>query len=152
MFKDYLYYKIPNRKKWLLTDDFLTTFKNELDAVFEKSGCTTTYWNTYTHLTDTHGFYEALKVACNKHNITKAIYEYACKLPWYSSDLFNDEILVLMYQKGIIEEGNPSCNEIYGELEDRLKQLEEDGEIEWYEERTEYKGYTIINKHWRYVV
>lgn len=104
---DWLHYKIPNRKKWLLTDDFLRTFKQELDTIFniiEEDKAT--YWNRYNYLESTGGFYEALKTATKKHNIKKAIYDYACKLPWYDSDVFDDDILILMHQKGIIEEGD----------------------------------------------
>lgn len=142
-------YKIPNRKKWLLTDEFLTTFRDELDRIFEikEKKYIATYWNLYTHLGSTTGFYDALKIACEKHNVTKAIYEYACKLPYYDSDWFDDELLVLMYQKGIIEEGDDS----YDNEEDYLKRLEENGEIEWYEERIKYKDYTVIKKDWRFI-
>lgn len=141
-------YKIPNKKKWLLTDEFLTTFRDELDRIFKikEKNYIATYWNLYTHLGSTCGFYDALKIACAKHNITKAIYEYACKLPYYYSDWFDDEILVLMYQKGIIDEGDDS----YDNEEDYLKRLEENGEIEWYEERIKYKDYTVIKKNWRF--
>ena len=149
MRNDFFNYKIPNRKKWLLTNEFLITFKDELDRIFEvkEKGCIATYWNLYTHLGSTCGFYDALKIVCAKHNITKAIYEYACKLPYYHSDWFDDELLVLMYQKSIIEEGD----EFYDNVEDYLRGLEEKGEIEWYEERVKYKDYTVIKRDWRFI-
>jgi hypothetical protein len=105
---DYFNYKIPNRKKWLLTNEFLTTFRDELDIIFKtnKNGYTPTYWNLYAHITGTGGFYNALKMASEKHNVVNAIYRYACKLPWCHSGTFDDEILVLMYERGIIEEGD----------------------------------------------
>lgn len=73
-------YKLPNRKKWLLTDAFLQDFKEELDKINNiKPEDKVTYWKTYAWLEHTVGFYGALKVASEKHNVTKAIYEYAKK-------------------------------------------------------------------------
>lgn len=144
---DYPYYKIPNRKKWLLTNEFLTTFRYELNRIFkaDENNYTPTYWNLYTHLTGTGGFYDALKIACEKHNIIKAIYKYACRLPWYNSDTFDDKLLVLMYEKGIIEEGD----DIWIGYD--LKDMEVKGEIEWYEEYEKYNDYTVIRRDWRFV-
>mgnify|MGYP000857330677 CR=1 FL=1 len=146
---DYLYYKIPNRKKWLLTDEFLITFRDELNRIFKtyEDNYVPTYWNLYANLTGTGGFYDALKIAARKHNVTNAIYKYACKLPWYNLDVFDDELLLLMCQRGIIEEGYDA----WVDEECDLKELELKGEIEWYEEKEKHKDYTVVRKNWRFV-
>ena len=142
-------YKMPNRKKWLLTDEFLKTFKSEMDVIF-KLDDGATMWNSYLHLTSTGGFYEALKTACEKHNITKAIYEYACKLPWYHSDIFDDELVEIMVERGIIPEGSLDC--IYDdEYADDLHQLELEGKIRWVESIIKYDSYSVHKKDWEFV-
>jgi hypothetical protein len=150
-------YKIPNRKKWLLTDAFLTTFKEELDRVFEvyeklktynKEG-NPTYWNTYNYLESTYGFYKALKIASEKHNVKKAIYEYANQMPWYHSDVFDGQLTVMMYRKNIIEEG--SIDEDPYITTEELIEMEKRGEIEWIEEVSHYKDYYVTRRDWRFV-
>ncbi|MGN5650964.1 hypothetical protein [Bacillus sp. Brlt_9] len=145
-------YKIPNKKKWLLTDAFLQTFKEELDKVFEVNEKETspTYWNTYNHLESTSGFYKALKIASEKHNIKKAIYEYAARLPCYDSDVFDGELTILMYERNIISEGN--IEEIESDYTDEdLQQLEQSGEIKWTETIRRYKNYSVKKKDWHFV-
>lgn len=147
-------YKIPKRKKWLLTDKFLTTFKKELDNTFKvyEGEKNPTYWNTYNWLEGSSGFYEALKNASEKHNVKKAIYEYARKMHYYDSDSFDAELTTLMYEKGVIEEGNLEfINENYGVSEETLIEMEQNGEIEWVEEITHFNGYYITRKDWQYV-
>ena len=144
-------YRLPNKKKWLLTDEFLTTFKEELDIVFKiKPEENPTYWNTYMWLDSTSGFYAALKKTSEKYNVKKAIYEYACKLPWYDSDFFDSELTEMMYKRGIIEEGSPDeINNDY--TEEHLKKMEREGKIEWVEETKYYNGYHVTKREWRYL-
>lgn len=135
-----LYCKLSKRKRKLLTKEFLQTFKEELikiykphypDIDFEKE----TYYGFYGQEEGTNGFYQALENACNKHNLTKAIYEYACNLPWYDSDIF-DELLVLeMVKKGVVGEGDIE----YDEEMDESKVL-----TRKYKEVAHYKGYDVI--------
>lgn len=139
-------YKIPKRKKNLMTNEFLQTFKNELDNICNKiSGFDTlktrNYWNTYQYLESSCGFYEALNLACKKHNLTKAIYKYASKMPYYDSDIFDSEMTLLMVERGIIDEGN----------------IDEFDEESYYENNKDYKleitktklkDCTIIHKNW----
>lgn len=148
---NYTIYKLPNKKKWLLNDAFLETFKEELDKVFElnEKEKKPTYWNTYAWLDSTSGFYKALKITSEKHNVTKAIYEYACRLPYFCSDIFDSELTVLMYKKGIIEEGVIEKGE--WPTDEKLSKWHENGEIEWIEDVKQCKGYRVIKKDWRFV-
>ena len=103
-----VYKKLPNRKKKLLTNEFLTTFKDELIKVFSKEYedlTKETYWSFYAYIEECCGFDEALKIACEKHNLTKAIYEYGRRMQWYEYDVFSGDLTKLMVEKGIIEEG-----------------------------------------------
>jgi len=107
------YFGLPNRKRNLLTKEFLQTFKKELIKIdtehnekydrppldYEKE----TYYSFYGQVAGNGLFYEALRNACEKHNLIKAIYNYAQKLPWYDSDCFDDDIVVEMMNKGLIE-------------------------------------------------
>lgn len=138
------YYKLPKRKKNLMTKNFLQTFKEELDNVFNKDNYpeVRNYWNFYFHMEGTCGFYEALKSACIKHNLTKAIYEYVCKMPYYDGDLFDDELVWLMVERGIIKEGDVSetCDDDFDYENDS------DFELEITEEKL--KDCTVIHKNW----
>ncbi len=52
-------------------------------------------------------FYESLESACKKHNLVKAIYTYATKMPWYDSDCFDDDLVLEMVKRGVIEKDKP---------------------------------------------
>lgn len=139
-------YKLPKRKKNLMTKEFLQTFKQELDNVFNKEDDyqpleKRNYWNTYQYMEGTGGFYKALKTACAKHNLTKAIYEYVCKMPWYDSDTFDSELTLLMVERGIIEEG--SVEEIYDDYD-----YENDSDFELVTTKTKLKDCTVIHTDW----
>ncbi|MCM3387260.1 hypothetical protein M3649_03825 [Ureibacillus chungkukjangi] len=151
-YSEFFNYKLPNSKKWLINEEFLKTFKEELDRIFKiyEKEENPTYWNTYAWLESTGGFYEALKIASEKHNVKKAIYEYACKLPWYKSDIFDSKLTELMYENKIIEEGSVDGREEYPTLE-QLKEWEKNGEIKWTEEITHYKGYYVTKKDWEFI-
>ncbi len=137
-------YKLPKRKRNLITKEFLQTFKQELDNIFNKDEYVPiekrNYWNTYQLLESTGGFYEALKSACIKHNLTKAIYKYSSKMPWYDSDIFDDELLLLMVERGVIEEGSVD------EINDYSYENDKDFELVTTEEKL--KDCTIIHKNW----
>ncbi len=138
-------YKLPKRKKNLITKEFLQTFKQELDDVFNKENYLPieerNYWNTYQYLESTGGFYKALKTTCKKHNLTKAIYEYVCKMPYYDSDLFDSDLTLLMVERGVIEEGN--IDEIYGDYD-----YENDSDFELVTTETKLKDCTVIHTDW----
>jgi len=137
-------YKLPKRKKNLMTKEFLQTFKEELDNVFNKDNYpeVRNYWNFYFHMEGTCGFYEALKSACIKHNLTKAIYEYVCKMPYYDGDLFDDELVWLMVERGIIKEGDVS------ETFDDNIYYENNDDFELVITETKLKDCTVIHKNW----
>ena len=144
-------YRLPNKKKWLLTKEFLTTFKEELDKVFGIKGEENpTYWNTYAGLDGTSGFYTALEVASEKHNVKKAIYEYASKMPWYLADQFDSELTIMMYQKGVIEEGSVEETDT-SFSEEELYKKEKNGEIRWIEEVEYFNGYYVTRREWEFV-
>lgn len=139
-------YKLPNRKKKLLTDEFLMTLKTELDEIFinPEKQCESTYLNSYIWLASTAGFQEALKIASEKHNVIHAIYEYDNKLPWHFSDAFQDDILLLMIERKIID---------MGEFADSpsMEELIDEGIIEWNYIVQEHKGYRVIVKDWNII-
>jgi hypothetical protein len=136
-------YKIPNRKKKLLTKEFLKTFKDELDKVFHDGNEINldkrNYINTYQHMEDTIGFEEALKTTCEEYNLVKAIYEYGNNL-LYDSD-FDNEIMNVMIKKGVIKEG--SLSDLYDYTEDKIRWTRE-GDIQWYKSTIQHKGYNIV--------
>ncbi|WP_042348776.1 hypothetical protein [Bacillus massiliigorillae] len=95
-------------------------------------------------------FYEALKIGSEKHNVKKAIYEYAHKMPWYLADYFDSELTILMYKKGIIEEGSFDETEPDYTEED-LAKWEKNGEIRWVEEVKHFNGYFVTRRVWEVV-
>lgn len=99
-------YQIPNNFKEMLTKDFLMTFKQELDKVFNIE-TTGTLWSTYLKLEGTTGWHEAFTQTCEKHKSDK-LYNYYNILDWVESDQFDDQIGDLMCKYNVIEEGNPS--------------------------------------------
>lgn len=149
---EFLEYKLPNSKKWLLTEAFLTTFKEELDRIFnvDEKFEKPTYWNTYNWLEGTGGFYSALKITSEKYNVTKAIYDYARNMPWYHSDLFDSYLTVMMYERGIINEGDIDEIYVYEETEEELAKMEKNGEIEWTEDVKRYNDGFVVKREWKY--
>lgn len=107
------YFKLPNRKRKLLTKEFLQTFKEEIirrDIEYNKKHDRSqlnykneTYYSFYGQIEGTGLFYEALKSTCEKHNLVKAIYKYTLKMPWYDSDCFEEDLVLEMVKKGVIE-------------------------------------------------
>jgi hypothetical protein len=130
-------YKLPNRKSYLMTDSFLKDLKIELDKIFKiENG---TYWTHYDQLGGCSGFDKALKIVCQKYNLSKAIYEYSRHMPWYDYDLFHSEIVELMLRKGIILEGK---------IEDMEHDYVNDADYELEMNIKKFKGYNVIIKDW----
>lgn len=128
------YFKLPNRKKKLLTKEFLLDFKNEIINMHKETdrqrGCTDyldyeqeSYLSFYAQIESTVLFYNALEKACKKHNLTKAIYEYAKNMPWFDSDCFDDDLVLQMVDKGIIRYDNDQLTEpdYYKDLQSTYK-------------------------------
>lgn len=138
------YKKLPNRKKAILTNDFLITFRDELIDVFTKNGdnrdlTKETYWSFYSYIEESYGVDKALEIACKKHNLTKAIYEYGRNMVWYEYDEFAKDLIKLMVDRGIIEEGE------YDEF--NLNELNDDDGIKY--KLVEYqKGYNVVRFNW----
>lgn len=143
-----VYKKLPNRKKKLLTNEFLITFKDELIKVFSKEYedlTKETYWSFYAYIEECCGFDEALKIACKKHNLTKAIYEYGGRMQWYEYDVFTGDLTRLMLEKGIIEEGkidDIDCEKIY---------KNDIGITKNFKILREFKGYNVVEYDWCFI-
>lgn len=116
------YFGLPNRKRKLLTKEFLTDFKNELIMRDKENNeikenvdyidySKETYLSFYSQIEGTFLFYDALKSVCKKHNLTKAIYEYAKNMPWFDSDCFDDDLVLEMVAKGVIDYENDYITE-----------------------------------------
>lgn len=139
------YFGLPNRKRKLITKDFLITLKEEIikediennirlghepitREEYDKFG----YIDFYGALEGTYLFDEALKSACEKHNIVKAIYDYVNKMPWYDYDCCIYDISSLMYKEGIVPYEYEYDEEQYCEEEIPYKIV------------TKYKGYNEV--------
>lgn len=140
------YRKLPNRKKTLLTKEFCEDFRDSLiKRAIEndkKRGLEIDYSNEcymgfYSAMEGTFLFYDALKEACIKHNIVKAIYEYANRMPWYDADCFEDDIVMRMVELGVI----PYTTEEWESNEDFV--LEDDIEYQIIYHYKD-KGYSVI--------
>lgn len=150
----YFSYKIPNRKKKLLTKAFLEDFIQVIDkCLSKKTGIEAlserTYNNAYLYMVGSGNVQTAIEITSKKHNVRKAIAEYHSSLPWYDSDMFEDELFHLAIDKGIIEMGVPD-EDSFEYAEDELLKLEKEGLITTGVEITEYKGYRVVEKTWAY--
>lgn len=117
------YKRLPNRKKTLITKEFCEDFKNNLikGAIendkrrgYEIDYSNECYMGFYGAIESTYLFYNALKEACIKHNVVKAIYEYAQRMSWYDSDCFDDDLVLRMVELGVI----PYTTDEWNNLED----------------------------------
>lgn len=130
-------HKIPNRKKNLLTKEFLQDFNTSLLEIFKEELENITlinYWSFYQAIESTCGFRRALKLTCEKHNITKAIFNY------YQCDSFDSFLTILMYQQSVILEGN---SEDYFSQDDQNEWFKDD-DIQWYKFTIPKKGYNLV--------
>ena len=100
----------PKDIRLRITDEFLTTFKDELDKVSCKPEHST-YWNYYQFLDGTGGFYKALEESCEIHNLDD-LYWYLDKLPYYKSDKLDSSLTEMLYKRRIIKKG--TIGELYG--------------------------------------
>lgn len=135
--------KLPNRKKNLLTDDFLIDLKDELERIFKRKDMT--YWDIAI-LNETSGFYDALKSICKKYNIKKAIYDFYNR-HWYDEDFIVEEITSLMLDRKIVKEG--SIEDSYNDKE-IYEQLKNDPDVIWFKIIKPYKGYNVVENDWCY--
>lgn len=105
------YIKLPNRKKQLITKEFCEDLRDNLIKLAIENDKTRGYYIDYSNecymgfyssILGTSLFYEALKETCIKHNVVKAIYEYANNMEWYDSDCFENDIALRMVELGVI--------------------------------------------------
>ena len=97
--------KFPQEIQCRITDDFLITFKDELDKIFsDKKPSKPTYWNFYQWFDSTGGFYSALKSTCELYNFME-LYNYLQDLEWHDSDILDSSLTEMLYKRGIIKEG-----------------------------------------------
>lgn len=142
------YRKLPNRKKTLLTKEFCEDFRDILISKaidrdkargIEIDYSKECYEGFYSAVTGTYLFYEALKDVCVKHNVVKAIYEHAKRMPWYDSDCFEADIMRRMVDLGVI----PYTTEEY-EVEFRDEDYIECQIVYHYKN----KGYSVIKQEY----
>ena len=91
------YFKLPNRKKKLLTKEFLMDFRNDLinmqNEYDNKNGNITdwdkdgSYYGFFGEVASTYMFYDSLLRVCKKHNLVLKLHCLLCNLskPLYSS-------------------------------------------------------------------
>lgn len=140
------YFGLPNRKKKLLTKEFLQTFKEELIRIDDTNNKkynrpsydyeNETYMGFFGDVESSYEYYGALKVACEKHNIVKAIYEYAQNLPWYDSDRFDSDLTLEMVNKGVIKYDRPEDYEPLYDVDEIEKAK--------YKLVEHFKGYDVV--------
>jgi hypothetical protein len=103
--------KYPDYIQERITNEFLTTFKEELENIFTKEKPDKpTYWNYYQWFDSTQGFETALKNACEIHNFME-LYDYLQSLEWYDSDILDSELTELLYKRKLVKKGSP--NQMY---------------------------------------
>lgn len=138
------YKRLPNRKKSLITKEFCEDFKrnlikraieNDKKRGYEIDYDDECYMGFYRAIEGTYLFHEALKETCVKHNVVKAIYEYAKKMSWYDSDCFEDDLVLQMVELGVI----PYTNNEWENIEDYISDDDIDCQIIHH-----YKGYDVI--------
>lgn len=100
-------YNIPKEYKEIITNELLLKFKNELHTTFANRLIENpTYYNWYSYFTETCGFCEAFYYACRLLQ-KEDLLNYYEKLSCYDNDLFDDQLMLLMVEKGIIKLGEP---------------------------------------------
>lgn len=135
-----MFTNFPNRKKKLITKEFLQHFKKEIDNQLinrNTEDCDKSYLGIYGDTYFGYDFYIALKLTCDKFNLTKAIYDYMYKMPWYNSDIAEDKLILMMVEYNIIP---------YTTGKESLLQDYDDSEIfpNRYKLVKHYKGYDVV--------
>jgi len=94
-------YQIPENIKQLITYEFLKEFRNQLFRIHENWSIDTFAEEGIPMNTSTSGWYASLGKASI---ITKneELFNYWRKLPWYDSDLFDEELAEMLIEKHLI--------------------------------------------------
>ncbi|KEH88981.1 hypothetical protein Z967_12025 [Clostridium novyi A str. 4540] len=131
-------YKLPNRKRNLLTKEFLQGLKEELFAI---SPIAESIENVvFFDYVGTYAFQDALYKISKKYNVVKAIYKYWCNLGWWYGDLCSQEIIALMYKYNIatdLEKNIKLLEQSYAEAINDMEGIQ-------YKFIKKYKGYNVI--------
>jgi len=132
-------YRLSNRRKKLLTKEFMIDFLNNMRTIFKFDDIEIGIW----HFCGTSGFYTALEMTCKKHNVTKAIFDFMRRKPWYEADYFDEFILDMLVERGIVSKENYD-RDICDMTDEEYIQ---DG---WYKDYTtiQYKGYSTTSYEW----
>lgn len=137
------YSGLPNRKRKLLTKEFLADFKDEIirldrmyiepTEIFKDINCEEFMF--YNLLEGSELWYRALKNICKKHNLIKALYEYA-----KNTEQVNDDIILEMINKNIIKKIPNYKNEMKSNSQDKfqIKLIKK------------YKGYNVFEYLYNY--
>ena len=94
-------YTIPKDIKNLITDDFLKEFRNQLFRINEYYSLETFAEEGIPMNTSTSGWFTAFGKACLLTH-KEALLDYWRTLPWYDSDLFDDELANMLIERGFI--------------------------------------------------
>ena len=104
--------QFPNNIQCRITFDFLNTFKQELDIIFNKELSSLqhdkpTYWNFYGWCDLRSGWLKALKITCKFHDFNM-LYKYIKKLKYPNNDIMQCRLTELLYEYEIVECGDPN--------------------------------------------
>lgn len=101
----------PDNIKSLITNDFLTTFKEKMDELgaFHKPDVPT-YWNFYQQFDGTALIREVLIESCKICN-TMEICDFLFELGWHDYYILEARFSEMLYENEIIDEGN--WNDVY---------------------------------------
>ena len=93
-------YEIPESIKCIITEDFLEELRNQLFKICEYLGLDTPAEDFFMY-TSTFGWETAFGKACLLTNNTELL-NYSETLPWYDSDMFNDELVEMLFDRHFI--------------------------------------------------
>lgn len=124
-----LRYKIPNRKRKLITYEFLLLLKKEHDITFYiDEDKNPTYLEWYSWFVDTKSFEKIFENVTKEFNVYTSIYKYAASMNEFERFKFFEEIMMMMVDYSIIDYGEIN-NEIPKKKISRIRA---------------YSGYTVI--------
>jgi hypothetical protein len=95
----------PENIQQKITDEFLMTFKTELDKILIGRLPDNPTYMDYQWFDNTDDyFYPALKTTCSIHN-TMELYEYLQNLGCYYNEALGGKLTEMLYERNIIEKG-----------------------------------------------
>lgn len=130
--------KLSKRRRRLLTTQFMVDFADNLETVLKYDIRSCGLLNNC----GTSGFYTALRLTCEKHNVVKAIYNFLHRQPWYVSDVLEEEIMFTMVERGVLLE-----DEVFGVDNSTLMNDDNTGLYKM-TTITKYNGYSVVETEW----